>query len=131
MLASFAPWLRSGARSRTSYELFEIVDRLDLLGEGTLRWVPRIWVCVPVLAAVSLTLFVSGIPKWAAAAAAVVGGFSLLVGWAVQDVPLAAEWGSRIGVAGGIAAVTGAIAVITIALLNERTIQCPIARAIS
>ena len=77
--------------------------------------------CVPCLAAVALALFVCGIPKVAAAVTAVVGGFSLLVGWALQDAPLTAEWGSRIGVGGGIAAVLGAIAVITIALLNEST----------
>ncbi len=121
VLASFGPWLRSGQRTRTSYELFEVADRLDLFGDGPLRWAPRIWVCVPVLAAISLALFVGGIPKAAAAAAAVVGGFSLIVGWALQDAPLTAEWGSRIGVAGGLAAVTGAIAVTTTALINERT----------
>ena len=63
VLASFGPWLRSGQRSRTSYELFEVADRLDLFGNGTLRWAPRIWVCVPVLAAISIALFVGGIPK--------------------------------------------------------------------
>jgi hypothetical protein len=77
-------------------------------------------VCVPVLAAISLALFVGGIHKVAAAAAAVVGGFSLIVGWALQDAPLTAEWGSRVGVAGGLAAVTGAVAVTVIALRTER-----------
>jgi hypothetical protein len=119
VFASFGPWLRSGQRSRTSYELFEVADRLDLFGDGVLRWAPRVWVCVPVLAAISLALFVGGIPKVAAAAAAVVGGFSLIVGWALQDAPLTAEWGSRIGVAGGLAALTGAIAVTATAQLTR------------
>jgi hypothetical protein len=120
VIASFGPWLRSGQRSRTSYELFEVVGRLGLLGEGALRLVPRLWVCVPVLAGVSLALFVGGIPKLAAAAAVAVGGFSLIVGWALQDAPLTAEWGSRVGVAGGLAAVTGAVAVTLIAQRTER-----------
>jgi hypothetical protein len=120
VVASFGPWLRSGQRSRTSYELFEVVDRLGLLGDGGWSLLPRLWVGVPLLAATSLALFVGGIPKVAAVAAAVVGGLCLIVGLALQDAPLTAGWGSRIGVAGGLAAVTGAIAVAAIALRTER-----------
>ena len=121
VLASFGPWLRSGERARTSYELFEVVDRLGLLGDGAFRLLPRLWVCVPCLAAVALALFVCRSPKLAAAVTAVVGGFSMVVGWAVQDAPLTAEWGSRIGVGGGFVALLGATVVITTALLNELT----------
>ncbi len=121
VLASFGPWLRSGERARTSYELFEVVDRLGLLGDGALRLLPRIWVCVPCLAAVAVALFACRSAKLAAAVTAVVGGFSLVVGWAVQDAPLTAEWASRIGVGGGFVALLGATAVITTVLINERT----------
>jgi hypothetical protein len=121
VLASFAPWLRSGERSRTSYELFEVVDRLGLLGDGALRLLPRMWVGVPFLAAIALALFFCRSPKLAAAVTAVVGGFSVVVGWAVQDVPLTAEWGSRIGIGGGFVALLGATAVVAAALINERT----------
>jgi hypothetical protein len=121
VLASFGPWLRSGERSRTSFELFEVVDRLGLLGDGALRLLPLLWVCVPCLAAVAVALFVCRSPKLAAAVTAVVGGFSLIVGWAVQDTPLTAQWGSRAGVGGGFLALLGATAVFTTALINEFT----------
>ena len=61
-------------------------------------------------------------PKLAAVVTAVVGGFSVVVGWAVQDAPLTAEWGSRIGVGGGFVALLGATVVITTA--SQRVHRC-------
>jgi hypothetical protein len=112
--ASFGPWLRSGERVRSSYELFQVVDRLGFLGDGVIRWLPRLWVCVPLLAALALALYVVGRPRIAAAATAVVGGAALLVGVGLQAAPLPAEWGSRLAAAGGAAALLGAAVTIVI-----------------
>jgi hypothetical protein len=112
--ASFGPWLRSGERVRSSYELFQVVDRLGFLGDGAMRWLPRLWVCVPLLAAVAVALYVFGHHRIAAAATAVVGGAALLVGLGLQAAPLPAEWGSRLAAAGGAVALLGAAATIVI-----------------
>ena len=120
VLASFAPWLRSGERTRSSYDLVKVIDRIELLGGGSLRWLPAVWVCVPLLAAVALACFVAGAPRWAASVGAVVGGFALVVGWAVLEAPLRAEWGSRVAVGGGALVLISGTAVIATATSQER-----------
>ena len=41
VVGSFLPWFRSGRRARSSYELFDLVDRLDLLSDGMARVADR------------------------------------------------------------------------------------------
>lgn len=43
------PWLRSGARDRSSFEVFALVDRLGVLPSGVLGLGLRLWPLVPVL----------------------------------------------------------------------------------
>lgn len=123
VLASFAPWLRSGERTRSSYDLVQVVDRIDVLDGGSLRWLPTAWVCVPLLAAIAIACFVGGAPRWAAGLSAVVGGFALVVGWAVLEAPFCPEWGSRAAVGGGALVVISGAAVIATATSQERNPQ--------
>ena len=55
-VGTFLPWLRSGTRERSSYEIFSLVERLgysrsDLVGGGL-----RLWPIVPLLLAASVVL---------------------------------------------------------------------------
>ncbi len=49
VIGSFLPWLRSGAIDRSSYEIFELVDRLGFSPDGPVGWAVRLWPLVPLL----------------------------------------------------------------------------------
>jgi hypothetical protein len=106
---SFGPWLRSGARSRSSYELFQVADRLGFLGEGALRWLPETWVWVPVLAAIALALHVANRHRLARGVTAAVAIAGLVVSAAVISSPLPAEWGCVAGLAGSFLALASVV----------------------
>lgn len=60
LVASFLPWLRSGSRDRSSYELFEIVDRLGFSPDGPVGWAVRLWPWLPF--ALVLTILIHWLP---------------------------------------------------------------------
>ena len=49
----FLPWLRSGDRNRSSFELFGLVDRLGFAPSGLIAWAVRLWPMVPLMAIVA------------------------------------------------------------------------------
>lgn len=49
LIGTFLPWLRSGARGRSSYAIFELVDRLGFAPGGVVSASLRIWPVVPLL----------------------------------------------------------------------------------
>lgn len=73
LLASFLPWLRSGTRRRSSYDLFEIVDRLGYSPDGVVGWSIRLWPLLPLL------LVVVTILHWLPARRSAVRGAAALV----------------------------------------------------
>ena len=88
LIGTFLAWVRSGATRRSSYELFELVDRLGFSPDGLVGWALRLWPLVPML----LVLAVVGAwwhpshPAWApgrialtALAAVYSGGTALAV----------------------------------------------------
>lgn len=109
VIGSFGPWLRSGERLRTSYELFQVADRLGFLGGGAVRWLPRVWVCVPFAAALALTCHVRGRHAAGASIAAVVAAAALVVAGAVIASPLSTVWGSVLGVAAAVTTLLGVV----------------------
>lgn len=56
LVGTFLPWLRSGATRRSSYEIFELVDRLGFSPNGVVGWALRLWPLVPLLLIVSAVL---------------------------------------------------------------------------
>lgn len=56
MLAgTFLPWLRSGTRDRSSYTIFDLVERLGFAPEGVIAWSLRLWPLVPLLLVATVT----------------------------------------------------------------------------
>lgn len=49
LIGSFLPWLASGSTSRSSYDLFGIVDRLGFSPDGVVGWAIRLWPLLPLL----------------------------------------------------------------------------------
>lgn len=53
VVGTFLPWLRSGSVDRSSYEIFDLVDRLGFAPDGPVGWMIRLWPVVPLLFAVA------------------------------------------------------------------------------
>ncbi|MFW2332885.1 hypothetical protein [Ilumatobacter sp.] len=49
LVGTFLPWLRSGARNRSSYTIFDLVERLGFAQGGVIEWSLRLWPLVPLL----------------------------------------------------------------------------------
>lgn len=49
LVGSFLPWLASGTANRSSYDLFDIVDRLGFSPDGAVGWAIRLWPLLPLL----------------------------------------------------------------------------------
>lgn len=45
----FAPWLRSGERRRSSFDLLDLAERLGFAEDGLFGWATRGWPLVPLL----------------------------------------------------------------------------------
>lgn len=56
VIGTFLPWLRSGARRRSSFEIFSLVDRLGFSPSGAVGWGIRLWPLVVLLFAAAVTL---------------------------------------------------------------------------
>jgi hypothetical protein len=49
LAGTFLTWVRSGARTRSSYDVFDLVDRLGFSSGGIVGWALRLWPLVPLL----------------------------------------------------------------------------------
>jgi hypothetical protein len=56
LVGTFLPWLRSGTRDRSSYEIFSLVDRLGISQSSVVGWGVRLWPVVPLLLVLAVTL---------------------------------------------------------------------------
>jgi hypothetical protein len=49
LVGTFLTWLRSGATERSSYDVFDLVDRLGFSEGGLVGWALRLWPLLPLL----------------------------------------------------------------------------------
>jgi hypothetical protein len=56
LIGTFQPWVRSGERMRSSYEIFSLIDRLGISRSSLVGWGLRLWPVVPFLLALAVTL---------------------------------------------------------------------------
>jgi hypothetical protein len=54
LVGTFLTWLRSGATERSSYDVFDLVDRLGFSEGGVVGWALRLWPLLPLLLVVSV-----------------------------------------------------------------------------
>ena len=54
VVASFLPWIRSGAVWRSSYDLLGLIHRLGFAPDGPIRLAVRLWPVMPLLVTVAV-----------------------------------------------------------------------------
>lgn len=108
--ATFAPWHRSGAIDRSSYEVVRSAVRLGVLGEGAQPAVARLWAFVPLGASGALLALVRGRRVVACVLAALVGVGIGALAVVVRSVPGAA-WGASVALLAAAGLVMAAAAV--------------------
>jgi hypothetical protein len=105
------PWLRTGERRRSSYEVFGIVDRLGFSPSGPIGMAIRLWPLVPLLAVLAAVAAWFA-PRWslvpAVVAAVYAGGVGLALATADAPSAVGIEGGPTITAAGAVLVVLGA-----------------------
>jgi hypothetical protein len=71
LVGTFQPWVRSGQRQRSSYQIFSLLDRLGISRSSVVGWGLRLWPVVPFLLALAITLLWFA-PRWLAGTIVVV-----------------------------------------------------------
>lgn len=99
---AFAPWVRSGRGSRSSFEAVRTADRLDLFDDSVQTVVAVVWAALPFVAALGAVAVALGWSRVAAASGMVVGSVVLVVGALVALGPPEAEWGATAGLVVGV-----------------------------
>ena len=113
IIGTFLPWVRSGTRRRSSYEIFSLVERLGFSPSSVVGWGLRLWPVVPFLVTLAVTL--AWFPRrWVTDVAALVA--VLYVGGvaaAVESAPLTSlvsiEYGPDITLAGAVVLAASAL----------------------
>ena len=106
LVGVFGPWLRSGARTRSSFDLLDLIGRLGFAEDGWFAWIVRLWPLVPLIvvgASIAEWMrrpFVSG--ALAVFAGLYVGGVAIGVSLAPDAGSIEAQWGVTVTGAGAI-----------------------------
>lgn len=124
VVGTFLPWLRSGARRRSSYEIFSLVDRLGFSESSLVGWGVRLWPIVPLLLAGAATLqwfprrWVTG--GLTTVAVVFAGGVSAAVETAPPSSLITIEYGPLVTLAGVVVLAAGALLTLRSGLLSNR-----------
>jgi hypothetical protein len=86
--ASLLPWVRTGARERSSYELLAAARRLEVLDSGAEHALLVAWRFVPLVVALGWLALALGWRRVAAAAGVIAGIAAIAVSTAVLRAPL-------------------------------------------
>jgi hypothetical protein len=112
-VGTFLPWLRSGTRRRSSYEVFSLVDRLGFSQSSAIGVGLRVWPNVPLLLAFAATL--QWFPrKWVTNSSAIIvvvyaGAIAAAVEFAPATSLIAVEYGPWVTLAGLVVLAAGAL----------------------
>jgi hypothetical protein len=111
VVGMFGPWVRSGAASRSSFEMLDLIERLGFARGGPVGLVVRVWPLAPLLvvSAVVLTWWMGGRAAAivAMAAGTVVGGVGLAIQAAPESSLVGVRWGAAMTAVGGLVTLIG------------------------
>jgi hypothetical protein len=102
LAGAFLPWLRSGDRQRSSFELFAVVDRLGLAPDGAGGVLVRWWPVMPAVVLAGLALMWWQRPRLGAACTLAGSVHATALVAAVGLAPVAAGAGVVVTMAGAL-----------------------------
>jgi hypothetical protein len=111
VVGTFLPWLRSGTRQRSSYEIFSLVERLGFSQSDLIGWGLRLWPILPLLLAGSVVLLwyprrlLTGVVTIVAAIYA--GGVAVAVSSASPISIISVQYGAAVALVGAILLAAG------------------------
>jgi hypothetical protein len=103
--AAFLPWVRTGERQRTSFELLGSARRLGLFPSGWERSVADLWYFVPLLVAVAWLAAAAGRSRTVVAGTTLAGVAGVAVASVVQRARVPAAIGLRVTLTASLVAV--------------------------
>jgi hypothetical protein len=112
VLGSFLPWLRSGRRARSSYELLELAERFGFAEGFWARTAVTLWPFVPLLAVTAAVAAWLGWRVLSAVLAFTVAGYTTAVAIVVGRAPLVRLAGIPTTIAGAAVMAIGAAALV-------------------
>ena len=113
LIGTFLPWVGQGRGARSSYQLFGVLDRLDVAPDGVVAALVRWWPLVPSLVTASVVLAWWGAHRSAATlalvAATYAGGVAFAIGWFADGTGIQAGAGVVLCAAAGVALLCGGV----------------------
>jgi hypothetical protein len=113
VVGSFLPWYTSGRRARSSYELFDVVDRIGLVPGVVAQVAITVWLAVPVGVAVALACLVLGRARLGAVLGVVLGPYTALLAVTVSSATGSWESGTILATVGGVAATIAGVVLLS------------------
>jgi hypothetical protein len=111
LVAAFLPWLRSGHRARSSFELIGAARGLGLVQGWELRTLTAMWYFIPLLVAVTWTAGALRRDRLVVVAGALVGTCAVAAGTLAVSF-IGAEIGPIVSIGAGTVAVTASIVLV-------------------
>ncbi len=108
--STFLPWLRTGSVTRSSYQVVQAADRLEVVSGA-----PRValavgWAFLPLVAALGLLALTLGRVRMAASAGFAVGLAISTLAVLVKSAPRSGDAGATVGLASGLTLLAAASA---------------------
>lgn len=97
LVGTFMPWIRSGTRRRSSYDILDVAERLGFSPHGALGWAVRCWPLVPLLVVASVAAHLVGLRRTAGVATVAAVAYVAVVAIAVRRAPTSALIGIEAG----------------------------------
>jgi hypothetical protein len=103
--AAFAPWVRVGTRTRSSFQMTGLIARLGIAGWQGMAL--RAWPVAPLLAAVAIALVVVGRDRLSGVVGTAVALVAIAAGLAACMIPDQTQTGPKLAIVGGFLALAG------------------------
>jgi hypothetical protein len=119
IVGALLPWIRTGGRSRNSFDLFRTVADLGFAPNGPAANAIRWWPLVPLLAVIAVVVAWWGWARTGGAVGVLAGVYTLVVGIAILGAPtrgrvVARSIGATVTTIGGGVLLAGSVAVLVV-----------------
>ncbi|HEY7625570.1 MAG TPA: hypothetical protein VH761_00825 [Ilumatobacteraceae bacterium] len=83
LVGTFLPWITSGRRRRSSYQIFSLIERIGYPSSSAVGWALRLWPLLPLLTVAAITILWFHRPAMAAGVGGLAAAYATIVAVAV------------------------------------------------